>query len=230
LIEALVVMAIIAVLAAILIPAIQGVRSRMMQAKSASNLRQLHNLSMQYANAHGGRLPPAAQLAESGGFAGSNFYLVLSGAGYIDLRPFGESGGDHYLFNPLLVEARRSQIRDSTAATYAVNFWATGGMQQEGGGTQRASATRGLNVNVEAPSKMALFMDGRWNGTTWPVQIGNWPKGDNIPDFSFPPGDVGEETPSQSTQVVFMDGHVESVERKDFPTDLDTPFWKGREV
>lgn len=61
LIELLAVIAIIGVLAAILIPVIRSVRVNAGQSKSASNLRQIHNGLMLYAQDHNNRLPLAME-------------------------------------------------------------------------------------------------------------------------------------------------------------------------
>lgn len=59
LIELLVVIGIISILMAILIPTIRGARAQSDAAACASNLRQLYNLQMFYADEHGGRLASA---------------------------------------------------------------------------------------------------------------------------------------------------------------------------
>jgi prepilin-type N-terminal cleavage/methylation domain-containing protein len=222
LVELLVVISIIGILVAILIPSFVNSRDRARMLQSHANLRQLHSISMQYSNEHGGRLPAASMVGQSSG----NFYTVLQNAGYLTLRNFGQSGGDTFLFNPLLVQARKNQIRNSTAASYAINFWATEGAMRDGV-LERDSTTGGRVVNVMNPSRMALFMDGVWNGITWPVQIGNWASGQNTPDFSFPSKSVGKNDPDASAQVIFADGHIKSIARKDFVEDLNDTFWRG---
>jgi prepilin-type N-terminal cleavage/methylation domain-containing protein len=222
LVELLVVISIIGILVAILIPSFVNSRDRARMLQSHANLRQLHSITMQYANEHGGRFPAASVTGGGGG----NFYTILQNAGFLTLRNFEQSGGDTYLFNPLLVQARRNQIRNSTAASYAVNFWATEGALVDGL-LHRQSSTGGRLVNVVNPGKMALFMDGVWNGITWPVQIGNWASGQNTPDFSFPSKSVGKNDPDATTQVIFVDGHIQSVARSNFPQDLSDPFWRG---
>lgn len=59
LIELLVVIGIISILMAILIPTIKGARAQSDAAACASNLRQLYNFQMFYADEHGGRLASA---------------------------------------------------------------------------------------------------------------------------------------------------------------------------
>ena len=224
LIEWLVTIAVIGVLFSILIPVVSNIRERAMLSQSTSNLRELYRSTMLYSSEHGGRLPASSDHGENN----RNFYTILQDEGFIDLKFFGRHKGDGILFNPLLVAGRKDEIRDSTGASYAVNFWATEGALRDGD-THRDSATSGRLVNVTKPSRMALFMDGVWNGITWPVQIGNWPEGQNMPDFSFPISSIGTDDPNAETQVVFLDGHIEAIARRDFEQDLDSYFWKGRE-
>jgi prepilin-type N-terminal cleavage/methylation domain-containing protein len=64
LIELLVVVAIIAVLAALLLPALQGARAKAKDAACRSNLRQLHTAIVVYADDHDGRLPDAYSISK----------------------------------------------------------------------------------------------------------------------------------------------------------------------
>jgi len=224
LLELLVTIAVISILFAILLPVVGNIRERAMLSQSTTNLRELYLAVMLYSSEHGGRLPASSER----GANNRNFYTILQDEGFIQLKFYGRHKGDGILFNPLLVAGRKGEIRDSTGASYAVNFWATGGALQEGA-TRRDSATSGRLVNVAWPSRMALFMDGVWNGTTWPVQIGNWPEGQNMPDFSFPISSIGTDDPNAETQVIFLDGHIEGITRGDFVQDLDSYFWKGKE-
>ena len=87
LIEMLTVIAIVAVLAGILIPAIGMVRERSMAAKSASNFRQVFAAHMLYSSDHKGRIlsSESAEAQEELGWSKApNFMEALDGLGYLD--------------------------------------------------------------------------------------------------------------------------------------------------
>lgn len=230
LIELLTGIAVIAILAAILFSISGAVREQVDVVESAANLRTLHTAAMSYASDHGGRLP--AQAVSNSDGTGSNFILDLAKVaeeedGYIELRNYALSGGDHYMFNPAIIRARTPPPYCGT--TYSINIHVAGGLMRDGA-VARASATDGLLHRIAMPSETALFMDGPWNGITWPVQIGGWGGSgspSNYPDFPHPASSIGTEDPNQFAQVVYIDGHVGQVTRQDFPLDWDTPFWKG---
>jgi prepilin-type N-terminal cleavage/methylation domain-containing protein len=72
LVEMLVVIAIIAILAALLFPALRGVRAKGMETDCANNLRQLGVALYQYASTYGGSFP----LATANSAAGSQVNLI----------------------------------------------------------------------------------------------------------------------------------------------------------
>jgi prepilin-type N-terminal cleavage/methylation domain-containing protein len=66
LVEMLVVIAIIAILAAILFPALRGVRAKGMEADCGNNLRQLGVAMYQFASTYGGMFPPPTAASYDG--------------------------------------------------------------------------------------------------------------------------------------------------------------------
>lgn len=92
LIELLTVIAIIAVLAGILIPAIGKVRERSMAAKSASNFRQVYAAHMLYSTDHKGRIlsSDSKEAQEELGWPKApNFMEALEELGYLDASKGG---------------------------------------------------------------------------------------------------------------------------------------------
>ena len=86
LIERLVVIAIIAILAAILLPALNSARNRANTASCISNLKQLGTAGMMYADAHDGYFHPINQiLGSSGGNVEWTEYFVDNYLGSIDV-------------------------------------------------------------------------------------------------------------------------------------------------
>jgi type II secretory pathway pseudopilin PulG len=84
--EVLVVLAIIAVLIGLLVPAVQKVREAANRSRCQSQLRQLGMASHNFQDTHG-RLPPA--FGTWGGIQGNAFYFMLP---FLDQQPLFQRG------------------------------------------------------------------------------------------------------------------------------------------
>jgi len=224
LVELLTVIAVIAILGSILFVVSGNVRESVYASESASNLRTLHNAAMLYASENNGILPPQSESNSNGN--NSNFLLALRDAGLIVLKQWEECQGDHYMFNPASASVRTPL--PSNANGYSININITAGRLEDGVVT-RGTATSGYLNRIESQANTAMFMDARWNGLVWPVQIGrvsgNSPI--NAPSFPHPSSSIGTEDPDAFSQVVFVDGHVQQIPRRDWIYDTSETFWNG---
>lgn len=82
LLEVIVVLAIIGILAALTVPAIQGVRESAMRTECFNNLKQITLASHQFASAHGERLPSADGDKSSANKCRSLFHAILPFLGH----------------------------------------------------------------------------------------------------------------------------------------------------
>jgi len=110
LIELLTVIAVVAILAALILPAVRGGMTKAKRAEAVSNIRELGMAHLAYANEHGGKLPPlSSEATPDGNTDGKRWMdLILPNLGYsMDFPQKRRAQGDplHYpevFYNPLV--------------------------------------------------------------------------------------------------------------------------------
>jgi prepilin-type N-terminal cleavage/methylation domain-containing protein len=199
LIELLVVLAIIAVLAALLIPGISLVRAMANTSKCGSNLRQIHYATLAYADDNGGALPPAYLDLPSGT---DTFWFGLV-APYADAAN-GISGSINNVRVASSVIWGCPSFKKNPAVNwapgYGMNFWPMEPVRVSG-------ATRYTNFqSVPAPSNIyGVYTVFTMDSLTYPSTR---PLFGDSKTWELTPGGVNTPRHRGLFMVDFCDGHV----------------------
>ena len=222
LIELLVVMAIIAILASILLPALQGARRKAFDSRCTNNVRQLMMGVLAYAGDHGDVLPPDGDSNRNGDshisvrsiwytliykyVTGHDYAFGSWGTGYVSFPGgFGKSVFCCPLAPPAILA--RDQVAMETYGTYGLNFLQFSYDDANGkpkwtklGQVKGASSTIFIGDTFPQRSPLRLAAPG-WYGTTAlpALRHGNSP----TPEYF-------DGSPAKCN-MGFVDGHAEGV-------------------
>jgi len=207
LVEILVVIAIIAVLAALLIPAARGMIERSQSTRSTSNLRQIGAAVALYTTEHDGSFPFLNATHERTGFGTIYWPLQLENTVLNHPRKHAHDGTKHRIFRDPTLPRSSSHVMSDYGGNPLVflNAWAS-------------PTARPLRLlNVRSPSKTIMVSTAKEP----PANRGSWwlhydyPTGGNtiaVADARLIGGHVG---------AVFVDGHVESIPGDKLRDDLN---------
>ncbi len=217
LVELLAVIALVGVLAALLVPALEQGREAARAAACATNLRQLAAAALSYAADHGGEFPWGMR-SEGGETTCWDFTVGAGGKARPGLiwDRIPECAGGRVLQCPSFVGGN-ANWRGDPYTGYNYNCSYVGKVEGDPGGR----AGPALQSQIEVPARTALFGDGQYAGGA--DKFMRAPERDAAHDGS------GSGVRSAGTQgfrhrgrtnVAFADGHVES---------LATPYRRGAE-
>ncbi len=210
LIEMLVVSAIISLLISLLVPVISSVIERGKATQCKSNLRTMAQAVSIYLVENKGFFPPA--LVQSGGETqGWDFFSTGSGSNQ-ELEPgwiWEEYGVNHMLQCPSFKGSDNWQGEDYTGYNYNSSY--LGGMKTEMRGRVLLDVPSSNILQVKTPASTAMFGDGEYaSGANKFMRSPN--PGELDAGFSGRSAGTQGFRHNGRTNVVFVDGHVESRE------------------
>jgi prepilin-type N-terminal cleavage/methylation domain-containing protein/prepilin-type processing-associated H-X9-DG protein len=218
LIELLVVVAIVAVLAGMLMPALNQVRQAMKTIQCASNQRQTGLFLFQYCSDNDGRFPGSGQSTGS-----------VSWHDLLNLELLADQGTRVYRLDQWDISPLRCPSLDRTIPykrCWVLNFSATGGTYDAATNTSQYGvvfdppASRGAQYASWTRYVLGAF-SGRFSATARTALIGDvFSSGDVLYDVSGFIGGARHGSGRSSVNVLFMDGHVETMEKSRLATDI----------
>lgn len=217
LVELLVVIAIIAVLVAILLPAVQASRSAARRMECSSNMRQVGLALHQFATTHRGRFPEVYG------------HGALDTASWIyTLAPFMENV-DSIRVCP--DDPQRQKRLDDRKTTYVLNGYLSVVIDVDLGGGTRIRNIYGAvkNINkIKATSKTMAMFEGTSNIHNDHVHSYDWFSQNNILDnrvFEAVSAEIAvEQHRGNCANYLFLDGHVDTITSDQIREWCSLPF------
>jgi prepilin-type processing-associated H-X9-DG protein len=237
LVELLVVIGIIAILAALLLPALSGAKARARETACRNNLRQV-GIAMQGYLSDNKQFPGACLIGHDEGF--DNYYVwpprLLAHLGNnrrVFLCPAARSDAAwdtnvNFTLGATMLNGQRDPwgISDVSRFSMAYNDWGIGqgtidvpGALQLGlGGDINGRFYKGpiTESSVASPTQMIMLGDAKddasWDGSLDPTEEGQWPSNRH----------------NYKTNLQFVDGHAESAKRKEMIDPTPNSLWRTR--
>ena len=213
LVELLVVMAVVGLLAGLSVPAIQRATESGRRSACTSNIKNLTQTLLLYAQQNDGNFPSIV-------YRGKSWPTCLFEAGLIRApTAYSENQGKNMFYCPSACSVRKPS--SGNWLTYCMNDYA--GARDPQVGSQSAFGMK--QVRVSAHSKFSLIMDGCWKDGGYAANVNPL---DQPPTGAHPPS-KDTNSPTLGVNVGFADGHVEMVKKSDIPNDPSKVFWSGQE-
>ncbi len=221
LVELLVVIAIIAILASMLLPALNQARDKARATKCVGVLKNLGTFFILYEDTYNGVIPP---IQGSGGATTNwlpnmaHLYYGVENRGNGDdmIRAAGKAG--------LRCEANSMQANAnwSTAANYAMNE-CLGGINSSGSYSYDYSSKAAFPVGrASRPSEGVLISEAPWDSRGWftSTMRGGGSEAGRL-------GNAPSAVHSERANFLYLDGHVASRSFHEIPYDQTKTLWTG---
>lgn len=199
--EVFVSIGIISFLAALLLPSVQGVRSRSQEAKCLSNLRQLQAANIAYANDHNGVFVPVSS-GSTNWYSNLDFRSLLEASVVSELTALPKG-----LMCP-------GAVKNKIKIGYGYNWTGLPTSSAQKNDLSGATVRAARSVTVANPSKTIAFIDG----LDWQVNCDNSAKYDGGTVIQ---GSDCAYRHNNGAQIAFWDGHAEFRLRKDIEKNTD---------
>jgi len=209
LIEMLVVIAILAMLASLIVPAVNVALQKGQETKCLANLRSMGQAVQLYLVEHEGRFPPA--LVSSGEQSKGWDFFISGSAENQQVEPgwiWQDYGSNQVLQCPTFRGSDNWQGESFTGYNYNASY--LGGMQTERRGRVIQSIPSSRIAQVRNPAQCALFGDGEYSGGANKFMRSPFP-GPLDGSFSGREGGTQGFRHRGYSHVVFVDGHVSRI-------------------
>jgi len=206
--EVLVVVAVIVLLAVLIVPAIRSVSRSAEAARCVSGLRQLHAATMLYAGENDGSLPLSYWMGRIGPYLG----IPTS-------EPWVTERSREFPVCRVALKRSLGMAKTTMDNNGNNNSWIRT-HSMNAGLSDTELVPPGLKVvGIPAPAETALFLDGHPEGDTYPY----WRATIRADSMSDIPGTFVH---NGRLNVVYFDGHVESLPPDAMPQDVEgSRFW-----